>query len=73
MEEVSAIIVDCAYLRLLKMPLGLLVNFGAGSFKDGVRRIVNQHHVFAPSREPICLFSVVNSNLSGFNSPPLAA
>jgi GxxExxY protein len=31
------------YLRLLKMPLGLLINYGAGTFKDGVKRIVNQH------------------------------
>jgi GxxExxY protein len=31
------------YLRLLQMPLGLLINFGAGTFKEGVRRIVNQH------------------------------
>jgi len=38
------------YLRLLKMPLGLLINFGAATFKDGVKRIVNQHHDFASSR-----------------------
>ena len=38
------------YLRLLKMPLGLLINFGAATFKEGVRRIVNQHEDFASSR-----------------------
>lgn len=27
-ENVSAVVVDCGYLRLLKMPLGLLINFG---------------------------------------------
>lgn len=31
------------YLRLMDLPLGLLMNFGAATFKDGVRRIVNDH------------------------------
>jgi GxxExxY protein len=31
------------YLRLLEMPLGLLINFGGETFKEGVRRIVNNH------------------------------
>jgi GxxExxY protein len=31
------------YLRLLDMPLGLLINFGSATFKEGVRRIVNGH------------------------------
>ena len=34
------------YLRLMKLPLGLLINFGAASYKDGVRRIANDY--FAP-------------------------
>jgi GxxExxY protein len=38
------------YLRLLGMPLGLLVNFGAATFKEGIRRIVHQHRDFASSR-----------------------
>jgi iron complex transport system substrate-binding protein len=29
------------YLRLLQLPLGLLINFGAATFKEGCRRIVN--------------------------------
>ncbi len=29
------------YLRLLKLPVGLLVNFGAASMKEGLQRIVN--------------------------------
>ncbi|HEX5872027.1 MAG TPA: GxxExxY protein [Longimicrobium sp.] len=29
------------YLRLLDLPIGLLINFGAATFKDGVHRIVN--------------------------------
>jgi GxxExxY protein len=31
------------YLRLLKMPLGLLMNFGQATFKDGLQRVVNNH------------------------------
>lgn len=38
------------YLRLLDLPLGLLINFGAATFKDGCKRIVNNHHDFASSR-----------------------
>jgi GxxExxY protein len=29
------------YIRLLNMPLGLLINFGAATFKEGVKRIMN--------------------------------
>lgn len=29
------------YLRLLDLPLGLLINFGGATFKEGVRRIAN--------------------------------
>lgn len=38
------------YLRLLNLPLGLLINFGAAVFKDGVKRIVNNHKEIASSR-----------------------
>ena len=38
------------YLRLLKLPLGLLINFGAPKFKDGIKRIVNNHHDIEGSR-----------------------
>ncbi len=31
------------YLRLMNLPLGLLLNFGGESFKQGIRRIVNNH------------------------------
>jgi iron complex transport system substrate-binding protein len=31
------------YLRLLKLPVGLLINFGAPTFKAGVQRIVNNY------------------------------
>lgn len=31
------------YLRLLNLPLGLLMNFGQETFKQGVQRVVNNH------------------------------
>ncbi|MBI3793987.1 MAG: GxxExxY protein [Nitrospinae bacterium] len=37
------------YLRLLDLPLGLLVNFGSSTFKEGTKRIVNNHTSFASS------------------------
>ncbi|HWA09687.1 MAG TPA: GxxExxY protein [Opitutaceae bacterium] len=38
------------YLKLMHLPLGLLLNFGAATFKEGVRRIVNDHRNFSGSR-----------------------
>lgn len=38
------------YLRLLNLPLGLLINFGAPTFKEGCKRIVNNHQDTASSR-----------------------
>lgn len=38
------------YLRLLNLPLGLLINFGAPTFKEGVKRIVNGPQSFVSSR-----------------------
>ena len=38
------------YLKLLEFPLGLLINFGAATFKEGCKRIVHQHTNFASSR-----------------------
>ncbi|WP_373492243.1 GxxExxY protein [Parasphingorhabdus sp.] len=38
------------YLRLMDLPLGLLMNFGAPTFKMGCKRIVNRHTDFAASR-----------------------
>jgi GxxExxY protein len=37
------------YLRLLNLPLGLLINFGAGTFKEGCKRIVNGKQDFVSS------------------------
>ena len=37
------------YLRLLNLPLGLLMNFGAATFKEGCKRIVNGDQDFVSS------------------------
>jgi iron complex transport system substrate-binding protein len=44
------------YLRLTRQPVGLLINFGGATLKEGVRRLVNNHRPSASSaslREPI--------------------
>jgi len=38
------------YLRLMHLSLGLLMNFGAATYREGVRRVVNNHTAFASSR-----------------------
>ena len=38
------------YLRLMHLPLGLLINFSAATFKEGIKRVVNDHRDFAASR-----------------------
>ena len=37
------------YLRLMKLPLGLVINFGAPTLKEGLRRVVNN---LPPSASP---------------------
>lgn len=37
------------YLRLMKKPVGLLINFGGATLKEGVKRIVNDYLPSAPS------------------------
>ena len=32
------------YLRLLKQPVGLLLNFSHGTMKEGIRRVANDHN-----------------------------
>ena len=32
------------YLRFMKLPLGLLMNFSGETFREGLRRVVNSHH-----------------------------
>ena len=44
------------YLRLMKQPVGLLLNFGGETMKEGIRRMVNNHidsASSAPLREQI--------------------
>ncbi len=31
------------YLRCMNLPLGLLINFGGDSYKEGVKRVMNNH------------------------------
>ncbi|MBA3404335.1 MAG: GxxExxY protein [Gemmatimonadaceae bacterium] len=38
------------YLRLANQPLGLLMNFGGATFREGLKRVVNNHTAFASSR-----------------------
>jgi GxxExxY protein len=35
------------YLRLMELPLGLLMNFGAATFREGIRRVANGHKPLA--------------------------
>ena len=32
------------YLRVMDLSLGLLINFGAPTFKEGIQRVVNNHN-----------------------------
>jgi GxxExxY protein len=38
------------YLRLLHLPVGLLINFGSPTLKEGLQRIVNNYQPSAASR-----------------------
>ena len=38
------------YLRLTKLTLGFVMNFGASTFQQGCHRVVNNHKDFASSR-----------------------
>ena len=38
------------YLRLTKQPVGLLMNFGGATLKEGLKRVVNDHIPSASSR-----------------------
>ena len=31
------------YLRLLNLPLGLVMNFGGGTFREGLKRVANNY------------------------------
>jgi iron complex transport system substrate-binding protein len=51
------------YLRLAKQPLGLLMNFGGQTFKEGVKRVANNHRPFAPWR--LCVNQVAEMPPAG--------
>lgn len=36
------------YLRLMEQPLGLLINFGGETLREGLKRVINTHPSFAP-------------------------
>lgn len=38
------------YLRLMRLPLGLLMNFGQATFKDGLKRVANDYFGQIPKR-----------------------
>ena len=38
------------YLRFMKLPLGLLMNFGQATFKDGLKRVANDYTGPYPTR-----------------------
>jgi iron complex transport system substrate-binding protein len=38
------------YLRLLKLSVGLLINFGAPTLKEGLKRVVNSQPPSVPPR-----------------------
>ena len=40
------------YLRLMKQPVGLLMNFGGETMKEGIRRLVNNYQPPASSASP---------------------
>jgi iron complex transport system substrate-binding protein len=40
------------YLRLSDQPVGLLINFGGATLKEGIQRIVNDYRPSASPRPP---------------------
>ncbi len=51
------------YLRLLNLPLGLLINFGSATFREGCKRIVYGQQDFVPSCESESWERVVREGL----------
>jgi iron complex transport system substrate-binding protein len=50
------------YLRLLKLPVGLLINFGASTLKEGLHRVVNN---LEPSASPRLRVNQFAEKISG--------
>jgi GxxExxY protein len=40
------------YLRLLDLPLGLPMNFGVATFREGIKRVANHHGPALTARSP---------------------
>jgi GxxExxY protein len=38
------------YVRLMEQPVGLLMNFGCETFREGLKRVVNGPSAFVPTR-----------------------
>lgn len=57
------------YLRLMHQPVGLLINFGANTFKEGVKRIVNNHRDTTSSRLQIHTASREDAKFAKENQP----
>ncbi len=55
------------YLRLMKLPLGLLMNFGLSTFKEGVQRIANS---YGTTGGPADTLQHSKSNLVTLAPPP---
>ena len=55
------------YLRLMQLPLGLLINFGLPTFKEGVQRIANSYGGVA---RPDATLRDAKSNLTTLAPPP---
>lgn len=56
------------YLRLLNLSLGLLINFGAATFKEGIQRIVRNHQNMANSRLRVNQKNNINRRIKSFRS-----
>ncbi|MFL0670362.1 MAG: GxxExxY protein [Erythrobacter sp.] len=50
------------YLRLLRQPVGLLLNFSQGTMKDGIRRVANDHNSRPFSRVSLSSVSLRETN-----------
>lgn len=60
------------YLRLLDLPVGLLLNFGAATLKDGLHRVVNHldpSRIPTPPREPVLRSSVLSRGPERYPAP----
>ena len=50
------------YLRLMNLPLGLLMNFGQETFKQGIKRVVNNHREESQPPQSLSAFAPLREN-----------